>query len=84
MLLMQWKDYMLKFEYNTYDCDMEDIPNNSVILEWEDEEENIYDIIEKFKYFLLAKSYSPELVNRLQYLSNEQLAKLKLLGEDCE
>lgn len=73
---------MTKFEYNTYD--IEDMPNDSVVLEWEGEEEDIYEIIEKFKYFLLAKSYSSSLVNKLQYLSDNQMAKLKLLDEELD
>lgn len=73
---------MTKFEYNTYD--IEDMPNDSVVLEWEGEEEDIYEIIEKFKYFLLAKSYSSSLVNKLQYLSDNQMAKLKLLNEELD
>lgn len=72
---------MLRFESNTYDFDENDFPDHRVLLEWELEEENIQDIVEKFKYFLLAKSYSPELVKKLQYLSDSQYAKL-LLGED--
>ena len=75
---------MTKFEYNTYDMDIEDTPNNSVILEWDGEEEDIMDIIEKFKYFLLAKSYPSCLVNKLQYLSDNQMAKLKLLNEELD
>ena len=74
---------MIKFEYHTQDLELE-TPNNSVILEWEGEEENIVDMIEKFKYFLLAKSYSSVLVNRLQYLTDSQMAKLKLLNEELD
>lgn len=75
---------MTKFEYNTYDMDSGDVPHNNVILEWEGEEENIMDIVQKFKYFLLAKSYLASLVDKLQYLTDNQMAKLKLLDEDIE
>lgn len=76
---------MIRFEYNTHDMDMDvDSLDNSVKLEWSGEEEDIEDIIKKFKYFLLAKSYPPFLVNRCQYLTNNQMAKLKLLNEDIE
>lgn len=75
---------MTKFEYNTYDMDLGNASHNSVILEWEGEEEDIMDIVDKFKYFLLAKSYPTSLVNKLQYLTDNQMAKLKLLNEDIE
>lgn len=55
--------------------------NYTVDLEWENEEDDIYDIIQKFKYFLAAKSYPMQMVNRIQYLQDDQLAKLHLLGE---
>lgn len=74
---------MIKFEYHTQDLELE-TPNNSVILEWEGEEEDIIDVVNKFKYFLLAKSYPNSLVNRLQYLTDSQLAKLKLLNEELD
>lgn len=75
---------MIKFECNTHDMDIADNPHSSIILEWEGEEEDIIDIVQKFKYFLLAKSYSASLVNKLQYLTDNQMAKLKLLNEEID
>lgn len=75
---------MIRFEYNTDDVDTGDFPRNRVILEWDGEEEDIDDMVQKFKYFLLAVSYPSSLVNKLQYLTDNQMAKLKLLDEDIE
>lgn len=69
---------MLKFIYSIKDI-VDD--GRSIELTWDGEEENIWDIVEKFKCFLLAKTYSPSLVNRVVYLSNDQLAKLHLAGD---
>lgn len=71
---------MLKFYYKS---EFEE-ENYIVDLEWEGEEPDIYDIIQKFKYFLLAKSYPSKMVNRIQYLEDDQLAKLHLLGEKID
>lgn len=69
---------MLRFEFNTYDYEDFEFDHQEIKLEWQHEEENIYEILERFKYFLLAKSYSPELVERIQYLEDSQFAKFKL------
>lgn len=64
---------MERFESNHY--------GNIIITEYNEEEENIYEIIERFKYFLLAKSYLPEMVERIMYMDDAQYAKLKLIDE---
>jgi len=73
---------MIRFEYNTDDVDTGDYPHNRVSLEWDGEEEDIDDMIQKFKYFLLGISYPVSLVNKVQYLTDNQMAKLRLLDED--
>jgi len=46
-----------------------------------EEESDIYEILQRFKYFLMAKSYSPDMVAKIQYLSDDQYARLNLTGE---
>ena len=72
---------MLRFESTTPEHEAKEFGKDHVLLEWEEDEENIWDILSRFKYFLLAKSYSPDLVNRIQYLTDDQYAKMKLLDE---
>ena len=71
---------MTKFYYKS-DFGEDDF---SVDLEWEAEEEHIYEILDRFKTFLLAKTYSHQLVRRVVYLTDDQLAKLNLLDEELE
>ena len=73
---------MLKFEYDTSDIEYGE--NNKVIMEWEGEDGDIHEILERFKYFLLGMSYPDSLVNKIVYLDDSQAAKLKLLDEDYE
>lgn len=69
---------MLKFEYTTDDG----FGKDHVLLEWEDEEENIWDILDRFKTFLLAKTYHNDLVDRIRFLEYDELAKLELLKDN--
>lgn len=73
---------MIRFEYDTSDTSTPDFPSNRVLLEWEGEEENIDDMLTKFKYFLAGMSYPENTINKIRFLSNEQLAKLRLLGDE--
>lgn len=61
----------LKFEYKGY--------GTHIHHEYNGEEEDIYDILEKFKYFLFAKGYLPDMIDKVVYLSDDQAAKLNLV-----
>ncbi len=63
----------MKFEDNNYGM--------HILFEWNEEENDIYEILQRFKYFLMAKSYSPDMVAKIQYLSDDQYARLNLTGE---
>ena len=52
-----------------------------ILHEYDTEEDDISDVLERFKYFLLAKSYPSSMVERIVYLSEDQYAKSKLLEE---
>lgn len=73
---------MVRLQYDTYDTG--DDRRDKVLLEWGGEDGDIYQMVERFRYFLLAMSFPPSLVNRVVYLDNSQAAKLKLSGEDYE
>lgn len=73
---------MLRFQYDTYD--IEDRGRDKAILEWSGDDGDMYQMVERFRYFLLAMSFPPSLVNRVVYLDDSQAAKLKLSGEDYE
>lgn len=73
---------MLKFEYMTDDDYTSQSGKDHILMEWEREEEDIWDILDRFKCFLLAKTYSPELVERIRFLEYDELAKIELMKEN--
>lgn len=72
---------MTRFEYTFTD---EDDSTDRVLLEWDSEPENLYKEIQRFKCFLLAKSYTKNQVDRLQYLDDSELAILHLNGNSLD
>lgn len=72
---------MLRFEYDTNDIELDQGDNYKVEMEWEGDEGDIQEIVDRFRYFLLALSYPNSLVDRIYYLNDSQIAKLKLLDE---
>jgi len=67
-----------------YSRDDEDIEGDSVELIWREEEADIWEMLERFKTFLRSVTYGECLVSRIQYLTDDQMAKLSLLGEELE
>lgn len=70
---------MLKFEHTYLD---EDDKKSTVNMTWDSEEIDICEIVERFQKFLLAITYSVSLVERVIYLTDDQVAKLGLLGDN--
>lgn len=67
------KDLIQKFECNHF--------GSHILHEYDTEEEDIYEMLDRFKYFLMAKSYNHEMVERIMYLDDAEFAKLKLLDK---
>jgi hypothetical protein len=51
----------------------------TISMSWEEEAEDIYEEIRRFKRYLLAAGYNNILTDRLVYLDDAQFAKYKLV-----
>lgn len=72
---------MMKIYYSRPSYKDGDEFQEEVEMTWKEEEQDIWEMLERLKTFLRAITYGESLVGRIQYLSDDQMAKLHLLGE---
>ena len=74
---------MMKFYYERgpYEDDIVNFGKETIEMMWESEESDIHEMLERIKTFLRALTYGEALVSKIQYLSDDQIAKLHLSGE---
>ena len=61
--------------------DEDGMGEETVEMTWAKEEEDIWELLERLKTFTRAIGYGEGLVKKIHYLTDDQIAKLHLLGE---
>ena len=83
---------MMKLYYEHPKCDDLDEDTDeegyggreTIEMTWDKEEGDLDIMMERIKSFLRAIGYAQGAVDRIQMLTNDQMAKLHLLGEDIK
>ena len=73
---------MMKFEFSNKDIKEEKEDYSNIVMSWDGEHVDVYEMIDRFQTFLKALQFSDETANRVGYLEDHELAKRKLAGED--